>query len=146
DAGTRTVEDAADITVAGAARVVSGTKSLREWEDVEKMTDVLENLVLSIDVADDIVAPFLQRPSLDTILEEATTLSLAGGLLMDIKGVWSTPRNLQEMAESFKEFYFSVPRDIERARFLDWEGSERVGAIVDLQDALEEIGGSPWNP
>jgi len=145
DAGTSDPEDATDITVSGASRVLCGTKSLRSWEDLEGITDMLENVVFSLDVSEDIVAPFINNPELESILDEVTTLPLAGGLLMDIKGRWTNPRNIKEMAESFKEFYFSVPNGGGLLAGLEDELLDKTGRVLSFKEALDNMDGeAPW--
>lgn len=57
DAGSRTRDGAIDILVAGAEKVVLGTKTLSSLEELEKVVELSENVILGIDYDDGIVSP-----------------------------------------------------------------------------------------
>ncbi|MDG6221305.1 MAG: HisA/HisF-related TIM barrel protein, partial [Candidatus Thermoplasmatota archaeon] len=111
DSGIWRASDASDITMAGAARTICGTKGLRSMENLRDMADILENMVFSVDVAENIVAPFLESPSLEKILGDVSDIPLAGGMLVDIRGQWTNASRLEALCKAFEEFYYYLPKD-----------------------------------
>lgn len=57
DAGSRIRDGAIDILVAGAAKVVLGTKTLLDLEELERTCELSENVIFEIDYDDGIVSP-----------------------------------------------------------------------------------------
>jgi uncharacterized protein related to proFAR isomerase len=57
DAGSRFSEGAIDIIIAGADKVVFGTKTLRHLDQIEDALELSENVILGIDYDDGIISP-----------------------------------------------------------------------------------------
>jgi len=87
DAGSRTRDGAIDILVAGAERVVLGTKTLIDLGELEKALELSENVVLDIDYDDGIVSPrkTIREMSPLSLVEEVKRIGVEEIIFTDLK-------------------------------------------------------------
>ena len=87
DAGPRSKDGAIDILVAGAEKVVLGTKTLRGLEELEKVVELSENVVLGIDYDNGIVTPKkrIREMSPLSLVNEAKNLGIEEIIFTDLK-------------------------------------------------------------
>ncbi len=87
DAGSRYGEGAIDILITGAEKVVLGTKTLRNLEELENALELSENVVLNIDYDGAIVSPekSLRNMSPSSLADKARSLGLEGVIFTDLR-------------------------------------------------------------
>ncbi|ODS40680.1 MAG: hypothetical protein A7315_02375 [Candidatus Altiarchaeales archaeon WOR_SM1_79] len=87
DAGSRIRDGAIDILVAGAAKVVLGTKTLLNLEELEKICELSENVIFEIDYDDGIVSPKkkIREMSPSQLIEEVKNHGIEDIIFTDLK-------------------------------------------------------------
>jgi uncharacterized protein related to proFAR isomerase len=87
DAGSRSRDGAIDVLVAGAERVVLGTKTLIDLGELEKALELSENVVLGIDYDDGIISPkkTIREMSPLSLVEEVKNLGIEEIIFTDLK-------------------------------------------------------------
>ncbi len=89
DGGSRSADSAIDILVAGAEKVVMGTKTLKDLEELEKAFELSENVILGIDYDNGIVS--LKKTIRDMspldLAREAKKMGLENIIFTDLKHI-----------------------------------------------------------
>lgn len=87
DGGSRYSDSAIDILVAGAEKVVLGTKTLRSMEELKKAYELSQNIILGIDYDDGIVSPkkeISEMTPLD-LVQQVQNLGIEDIIFTDLK-------------------------------------------------------------
>lgn len=87
DAGSRSRDGAIDVIVAGAERVVLGTKTLIDLGELEKALELSENVVLGIDYDEGIVSPkkTIREMSPLSLVEKVKSLGVLEIIFTDLR-------------------------------------------------------------
>ena len=98
DGGSRYSDSAIDILVAGAEKVVLGTKTLRSMEELKKVHELSQNIILGIDYDDGIVSPKKEISEMTPfrLVQEVQNLGIEDIIFTDLKHLASnTPFDLE---------------------------------------------------
>ena len=137
DAGSQTAGDAADVLISGAARVVMGTKTMRDFEQLAEAVDLSANIIFSLDLDNGMVAASktIAAMGADSLLEEVGKLEIDCGMLFDLGGNRDgrTPDidAMKKIADRFSRSY--VAGHIQKADIEHLENVGLTGAIMDFK-------------
>jgi phosphoribosylformimino-5-aminoimidazole carboxamide ribonucleotide (ProFAR) isomerase len=98
DGGSRYSDSAIDILVAGAEKVVLGTKTLKSMEELKKVHELSQNIILGIDYDDGIVSPKKEISEMTPfrLAQEVQSLGIEDIIFTDLKHLTSnTPFDLE---------------------------------------------------
>lgn len=139
DAGSRSRDGAIDILVAGAERVVLGTKTLIDLGELEKTLELSENVVLDIDYDEGIVSPkkTIREMSPLSLVEEVKRIGVEEMIFTDLKHLSSEAFfNVdigQALLKSDMKIYFHGRFDRGIATF---KGMNLAGVMVEVEALL----------
>ncbi len=139
DAGSRSRDGAIDVLVAGAERVVLGTKTLIDLEELEKALELSENVVLGIDYDDGIVSPkeTIREMSPLSLAEEVKSYGVAEIIFTDLKHLSSETYFSvdigKDLIKSDRKIYFHGRFD-KGTEIL--EGMNLAGVMVEIETIL----------
>ena len=130
DGGSLYSDSAIDILVAGAEKVVLGTKTLKSMEELKKAHELSQNIILGIDYDDKIVSPkkkISEMTPLD-LVQEAQDLGIEDIIFTDLKHLTSnSPFDLEavkSLARNEINLYLhgKFERDAQKYRWMDIKG------------------------
>jgi uncharacterized protein related to proFAR isomerase len=137
DAGTLNSGGATDMLVAGASKVVMGTKSIFGLEHLEKAVELSENVIFSLDYDRGVLAsePSMADMELEELIGVAAETGARIAMIFDLGGVRDrTPpptEVLRAMVQKFEEVY--VAGFVKPDHLGSLEGLGLAGAIMDFR-------------
>jgi len=134
DAGVRSAEGVIDVLVAGADKVVVGTKSLRALEELQKAFSLTENVLLQVDYDGRVLHPRAASKE-PTAADLAAFVRAQGGDSVLLVATRS-PLDLDVVraAAAHARVYAGI---VPMADLPALQGAGAVGAIVDLWEVME---------
>jgi uncharacterized protein related to proFAR isomerase len=111
DAGTLTSNGAMDMLVAGASKVVMGTKSILGMVHLGRAVELSENIIFSVDYDRGVLAaePAMAEMATELLLNSALEMNVRTALLFDLGGVRDRSQPpldiLRAMVRKFDEVY-----------------------------------------
>lgn len=139
DAGSRSRDGAIDVIVAGAERVVLGTKTLIDLGELEKALELSENVVLGIDYDDGIVSPkkTIREMAPLGLVEEVKSLGVEEIIFTDLKHLSSEVHFSVDVGKALlksnMKIYFHGRFDRGLGTF---KGMNLAGVIVEVENIL----------
>lgn len=130
DGGSRYSDSAIDILVAGAEKVVLGTKTLRSMEELIKAHELSQNIILGIDYDDGIISPKKEISEMTPtgLAQEVQDLGIENIIFTDLKHLASNaPFNMEvgkSLARSQTNIYLhgNFEYDPQKYKWMDIAG------------------------
>lgn len=138
DVGSRGPENVTDAYIAGAHRVVVGTKTLPSWEVLESAVDLSDQIILGIDHKDRVIssAKEIEGKSVDSILQHGLELDIDTFVLSNFSKDSFDKDMLRYLPEGDYELYIGGGiEDTKESRYPDILD----GLILGLEEAAEWI-------